>query len=177
MPDGHGHGASLANRLRVHAFAAGNLRETRVAQPAYSSAHRRADTVHPIHGMLGAYPLALFTGALVTDIAYAETAQMQWANFSVWMIAGGVIMGVLAAIAGIVDALVSRHKRRAANRLHSVLTIVTFVFAIINGFVHSRDAWTSVVPTGLILSAITAVLVLITSWQGYSVGPSREGNR
>ena len=74
---------------------------------------------------------------------------MQWANFSVWMIAGGVIMGVLAAIAGIVDALVtSRHSGGTGTDrptgLHSVLTIVTFVFAIINGFVHSRDAWTSV---------------------------------
>ena len=35
--------------------------------------------------------------------------------------------------------------------------------------VHSRDAWTSVVPAGLILSAITTILILITSWIGYSV--------
>ena len=134
-----------------------------------------ADTVpsyapHPIHGMLGAFPLAFFTAALVTDIAYANTAEMQWANFSVWLIAGGVMMGVLAAIAGIVDALSHRGRgRRRGSSLHSVLTIVTFVVAIINGFVHSRDAWTSVVPAGLILSAITTVLVVITSWNGYNV--------
>ncbi len=119
--------------------------------------------------MLAAFPLTCFVGALVTDIAYARTAQMQWANFSVWLIAAGVVMGVVAALAGIADALVTRRKRRHASAWHNVLTIVTFIVAVINGFIHSRDAWTSVVPTGLILSAITAVLILVTSWNGYSV--------
>ena len=123
----------------------------------------------PIHGILGAYPLAFLSAALVTDIAYANTAQMQWANFSIWLIAAGVVMGVVAALAGIVDAVRSRHRRRRrASSLHSILTIVTFVVAIINGFIHSRDAWTSVVPTGLILSAITTLLILATSWLGYA---------
>ena len=131
---------------------------------------------HPVHALLGAYPLAFFTAALVTDVTYAETAQMQWANFSVWLIAGGVVMGFVAAVAGIVDAVITRAPRRPSSSLHSILTIVTLVMAIVNGFIHSRDAWTSVVPTGLILSAITAILVLVTSWQGYSLaGRPREG--
>jgi uncharacterized membrane protein len=46
-------------------------------------------------------------------------------------------------------------------------------------FVHSRDAWTSVVPTGLILSAATVVILMITAWLGgslvyrYGVGVAR----
>ena len=144
-----------------------------MAQPATVQAY----APHPIHGMLGAYPLAFFTAALLTDIAYAETAQMHWANFSVWLITGGIVMGLLAAAAGIVDAIVTRGtRRRTSSRLHSILTIVTFVLAIINGFIHSRDAWTSVVPTGLILSGITAILVLVTSWLGYAAaGHAPEG--
>lgn len=124
---------------------------------------------HPIHGMLAAYPLAFFTAALVSDIAYANTALMQWANFSAWLIVGGCIMTVLAALAGIVDAL--RHRgemRRRSASLHGILTVVTLVLAIINGFIHSRDAWTSVVPTGLTLSAVVAALVVVTSWLGYA---------
>lgn len=132
----------------------------------------RTHEAHPIHGILGAFPLAFFVAAFVTDIAYVNTAQMQWANFSVWLIAGGVLMGVVAAIAGIVDAVATRRRgRRAARRsaLHSILTIVTFVLAIINGFVHSRDAWTSVMPAGLILSGVTAILIVVTAWLGYAV--------
>lgn len=146
--------------------------EISVAQPTIL----QASAPHPIHGMLAAYPLAFFTAALLTDIAYAKTAQMQWANFSVWLITGGVIMGFFAAIAGIVDALVTRRAKERSSALHSILTISTFVVAIINGFIHSRDAWTSVVPAGLLLSAITTALVLFTSWTGYSrTAPLREG--
>lgn len=134
---------------------------------------------HPVHGLLSAFPLAFFTGALVTDIAYAATAQMQWANFSVWLIAAGVAMGVLAAIAGIVDALVNRrhraHARRSARSWpHSLGTLAMMVLAVVNGFIHSRDAWTSVVPAGLILSAIVAVLAIVTSWMGFSLEARQE---
>ncbi|HEX4695202.1 DUF2231 domain-containing protein [Sphingomonas sp.] len=127
----------------------------------------RARLAIPIHGILGAYPLVCFTAALITDLAYADTAEMQWANFSVWLIAGGVAMGVIAAIAGVVDAMVTR-ARRQARSWHSVLTIIMLITAIINGFIHSRDAWTSVVPSGLVLSVITSILALVTSWLGYS---------
>lgn len=133
----------------------------------------RGSPLLPLHGILAAFPIALFTGALISDIAYANSATVQWANFSVWMIAGGVVGAVLAGIAGIVDAVVWRGHARRRSMFHSVLTIVMLVVAIVNGFVHSRDGWTSVVPTGLILSAITAVLVLVTGWIGYTI-PDRE---
>ena len=130
---------------------------------------------HPIHALLAGFPLALFTAALVTDITYANTAQMQWANFSVWLIAGGCVMAVLAALVGIVDAIRHRGRtRRRASALHGVLTVVMLVLAILNGFIHSRDGWTSVVPTGLILSLVTTVLALASSWAGYSVLSRQE---
>lgn len=130
----------------------------------------RATIAQPIHGILAAYPLAAFTGALVTDIAYANSANMQWANFSVWLIAGGAVMGVLAAVVGIADAWLHRGRKRPGRPAwHGVATVVMLVLAIINGFIHSRDAWTSVVPTGLILSALTSVLALVTAWSGYTL--------
>ena len=127
-----------------------------------------AKILQPLHGMLAAFPLAFFVAALVSDWAYANSANMQWANFSVWLITGGVIMALIAAAVGIFDALVVRDAVRRRSSFHSILTIVMLVTAIINGFVHSRDGWTSVVPTGIILSAITAILVLVTSWLGYA---------
>lgn len=122
----------------------------------------------PLHGILAAFPLAFFVAAFFSDWTYADSANMQWANFSVWLIAGGVFMAIVAGSAGIVDALVVGDDTRRRSALHSILTIMMLVVAIINGFIHSRDAWTSVVPTGIILSAITAILVLVTSWLGYA---------
>ena len=43
------------------------------------------------------------------------------------------------------------------------------VLSIINVFVHSRDAYTSVVPTGLILSALVVLILLVTGWNGWDM--------
>lgn len=145
-----------------------------MAHDRFATASRRT-AMHPIHGILAAYPLAFFTGALASDITYANTAQVQWANFSVWMIAGGLLGGVLAALAGIADAILNQDRaRRHRPWPHSLATIVMLVLALVNAFVHSRDAWTSVVPTGLILSVIVALLALVTSWLGYSLEAREE---
>jgi uncharacterized membrane protein len=131
---------------------------------------------HPVHGILSAYPLAFFTGALVTDVIYSKSTNMMWANFSIWLITAGLLMGVLAAVAGIADAIASRGRVPSRRRPwpHSVATGLTMVLALVNAFVHSRDAWTSVVPTGLVLSAIVAVLALVSSWLGYSLEARQE---
>lgn len=134
-----------------------------------ASRSSRPSAAHPVHGVLAAYPLACFTGALATDIAYANSANMQWANFSVWLIAVGVIFGLLAAVAGIVDALGRRERRRPRPIWHSVATAAMLALAILNGFIHSRDGWTSVVPTGLALSVAVSALALATAWSGYSL--------
>jgi uncharacterized membrane protein len=126
---------------------------------------------HPIHTLLAAFPLAFFTAAFLTDLTYVNTAEMQWANFSVWLITGGLIMGGFAALAGIVDFVRNRRAVRRAPRpwFHSVLNVAVLGLALVNAFVHSRDAWTSVMPTGIILSGIVAVLVIVSSWTGTTV--------
>ncbi|RZI59937.1 MAG: DUF2231 domain-containing protein, partial [Zymomonas sp.] len=113
-----------------------------------------------------AYPIACFTGALITDITYVRTYNMQWANFSVWLITAGLVMGALAAIAGIIDFAMNRQTRTRPGWWHSAGNALVLLLSLWNVFVHSRDAYTSVWPTGLILSAIVAVLVILTNWFG-----------
>ena len=133
---------------------------------------------HPIHVILAAYPIACFTGAFLTDIVYANTYEMMWANFSIWLITVGVAMGLLAAIAGIADYLVHRNDRpRRSASPHTIGNALALLLALVNAFVHSRDAYTSVVPTGLILSGIVALLILVSSWLGTALTyrPRPEG--
>ena len=134
---------------------------------------------HPIHVILAAYPIACFTGAFATDIAYVETYEMMWADFSVWLITIGLVMGVLATIAGIVDYLVHRRDRsRRSASPHTIGNALVLLLSLVNAFVHSRDAYTSVMPTGLILSGVVTVLVLVSSWLGSSLAyrPRSEGS-
>ncbi|MEX6507368.1 DUF2231 domain-containing protein [Jiella sp. M17.18] len=125
---------------------------------------------HPIHPMLVPFPIVCFIGALATDIAYWQTADMMWTNFSAWLLTVGIGFGVLAAIVGLIDFIGSRRVRDlGAAWMHAGGNVVVLVLAIFNDFVHSRDAWTSVVPTGLILSAVTVLVLLFTGWMGWAM--------
>jgi uncharacterized membrane protein len=66
---------------------------------------------HPIHPKLVPFPIVCFVGALLTDIAYWRTADIMWANFSAWLLAAGLAVGALAAIAGLIDFAGSRRVR------------------------------------------------------------------
>ncbi|WP_407146877.1 DUF2231 domain-containing protein [Bradyrhizobium sp. ORS 86] len=125
---------------------------------------------HPIHPMLVPFPIVCFVGALISDIAYWQTAQMMWADFSAWLLFAGVVLGVLAAIAGLIDFLASRRIRELAPAwLHMAGNVVVLLLALFNSFIHSRDAWTSVVPVGLVLSALTVLVMLFTGWMGWEM--------
>jgi uncharacterized membrane protein len=38
------------------------------------------------------------------------------------------------------------------------------LLSLISAFVHSRDGYTAVVPTGLMLSGLVIVVLLLTAW-------------
>jgi uncharacterized membrane protein len=120
--------------------------------------------------MLVPVPLACFIGALLTDITYGVTADMTWADFSAWLLAVGFIVGVLAAIAGLIDFLVSPPVRALSTAwFHLIGNVAVLVVSFFNVLVHTRDAWTSVVPTGLILSVIAVLILPVTGWLGWTM--------
>jgi uncharacterized membrane protein len=137
------------------------------ANVAYSRARIGA---HPIHPMLVPIAIACLVGTLLTDLMYWGTADMMWADFSAWLVTVGTIVGWLAAIAGLIDFLGNRFVRAQPPAWpHAIGNVAVLVLATFNMFIHSRDAWTSVVPTGLILSVLTVVILSFTVWMGWSM--------
>ena len=59
---------------------------------------------HPLHPMLIPFPVAFLVGALVTDLAFIATSDNFWARASMWLIGAGVLMALVAAVAGFTDA-------------------------------------------------------------------------
>ena len=57
---------------------------------------------------------------------------------------------------------------------HAIGDILALVLAFINAMVHSRDGYTAVVPTGLILSAVVVIVLVITGWMGDAIGATRR---
>lgn len=129
--------------------------------PAY------ARPLHPVHAMLLAFPLALFLAALLSDIAYFNTFQIQWSNFSSWLIAGGLVGNGFALLWSLIDLIRFRRGGLGLSLAYFIALLATFVLGFINALVHAKDAW-AVMPTGLYLSIAVALLGLVAAWLGYS---------
>lgn len=122
---------------------------------------------HPIHAMLTPVPIMCFVGTLCSDLVYCGTANMMWADLSAWLLTVGLLVSVLVVLAGLIDFIGDRRIRALrVSWVHGLGNALALVLAIFNAFVHSRDAWTSVAPTGLILSALVVLILLVTTWCG-----------
>ena len=134
---------------------------------AATTIERPARNLHPVHTILLVSVLPLFLGALLSDLAYGSSYQVQWKNFASWLIAGGLVFAGLALLWAIIDAL--RVDLRGGSRwLYPLLLLATFVVGLVNALVHAKDAWSSM-PAGTILSIIMLILALVATWIGLSV--------
>ena len=119
------------------------------------------------HAPLVASGATLLIAALVTDVLYWRTALTQWENFSIWLITGGLLLAAVAGLALLLD--LAFHRAGRMHWLDFVLLTVAALLSVLNAFIHSRDGYTAVVPQGLALSAIVAVLLLAAGWRGWSL--------
>lgn len=121
-------------------------------------------TPGPLHAVLLAGSVPLFLGALLNDIAYYKTYQIQWSNFASWLIAGGLLFCGLALLFALVNLI--RAERKAGRPvMYFLLLLVTWVLGLINAFEHAKDAW-AIMPQGLVLSVAVSVLACAAAWVG-----------
>jgi uncharacterized membrane protein len=111
--------------------------------------------LHPLNAVLLAGTLALFLGALLSDVTYFRSYAIQWNNFSSWLLAGGLVVGACALLAAVVESF--RNRWRAWPVVYALLLLATWVLGFIDALVHARDAFATM-PAGLVLSVIVVVL-------------------
>lgn len=122
---------------------------------------RRSVAATAVYGLLNPIPFGFFVAALVFDILYLRTAVMQWDKGAAWLITFGLLFAVLPRLVNLVQVWVtSRRSATSADRIDFWLNLFSIVVAIVNAFVHSRDAY-AVVPAGLWLSILTVALIAI----------------
>ena len=122
--------------------------------------------LHPLHAVLLAATIPLFMGALLSDIAYARSEQIQWSNFASWLIVGGIVFCGCTLLWAVVEMF---HKDRRVGQaiMYVGLLLATFVIGFVNALIHAKDAW-AVMPEGLIVSIIVAALAVSATWIGFS---------
>jgi uncharacterized membrane protein len=123
-------------------------------------------TPSPLHAILLAGTVPLFLGGLLSDIAYYQSFQIQWANFASWLIAGGLLFCGLALLFALVNLI--RADRKAGRPVaYFLLLLVTWLLGLFNAFEHAKDAWAAM-PSGLILSMVVTILAAVAAWIGLS---------
>jgi len=120
---------------------------------------------HPYSALFLPVPIVCFTGALITDLAYVNSGgNLLWLNFSCWLLLAGLLFAVVAGILMLVDLARLPQLRTNIGWGSFGLLAGAGVIEFINSLIHARDGWTAVVPAGLILSAIGAIVIMSHGW-------------
>jgi len=122
-----------------------------------SALQRRSVPAAVVFDLLNPIPFGFFVGALIFDAVYRNSADVMWFKSAAWLIAIGLFFAVIPRLINLVQVWFSR-SGPSPSKLAFFLYLLGVVAAIVNAFVHSRDAY-AVMPEGLWLSVATVVLI------------------
>jgi uncharacterized membrane protein len=122
---------------------------------------------HPLHPMLIVFPLGLLATAAAFDVVGLVSGNPTWFPISFWMIAAGIIGGLVAALPGLVDWLaIPRNTRAKAIGLwHGAGNLIVVLLFVLSWFLRRGN---NNMPSNgaLVLSFIAVVLAFVTGWLG-----------
>ena len=125
---------------------------------------------HPLHPMLEPFPIAFFAGTFVADLAFWKTGDTFWFLATEWMLGAGVVMALLAAVAGFTDFLGDQRIRELSvawwHFLGNLFVVLVEAFNWYRRYENGPDA---VVPTGLLLSLGAVLVLLVNGWLGWEM--------
>ena len=123
---------------------------------------------HPVHPMLIVFPLGLLATAVIFDVIYLVGGNAAFTTASFYMIAAGVIGGLLAALFGFIDwlALPNNSRAKSIGAWHGIGNVVIVTLFAISWLLRRDNL--NFVPGGLALALSFAgvVLALVTGWIG-----------
>src|SRR4051812_23008832 len=89
---------------------------------------------HPIHPMLIPFPVAFLVGTLASDLAFWGTRNPFWAQASLWLVGAGIVMALVAALAGFTDFFGEQRIRDLNAAWYHMLGNLTAVVLAIGNF-------------------------------------------
>jgi uncharacterized membrane protein len=122
---------------------------------------------HPIHPMLVPFPFALLATAAVFDVIGLLTSDGTFHVISFWMIAAGLLVGLAAALFGLLDFLKIADRTRAKrvalmHGLGNLVMVVLFAASWWLRLGHLDDPGL----LSVLLAVAGALLLAVTGWLG-----------
>ena len=129
---------------------------------------------HPIHQMLIPFPFGLLATAVIFDIVWLFTTTLPrthiFALVAFWMIAAGIVGGLVASPFGLIDYLAIPRGTRAKSvgLLHGVGNLVVLVLFALSLWLRYGSPLPAHQPTtlALVLSFAGFALAGLTGWLG-----------
>jgi uncharacterized membrane protein len=121
---------------------------------------------HPVHQMLVVFPLGLLATAVVFDIIYLAGNSEIMATVSYWMIAAGLVGGVLAAPFGLLDwmAVPPRTRAKRIGALHGVGNVIVLCLFALSFLLRDRGYAPQLGQMAWAFAG--AAVALVTAWLG-----------
>lgn len=122
---------------------------------------------HALHQQLIPFPLGLLVTAAVFDVLYLVTGSGEFATVAYWMIAAGLVGGLLAAPVGTIDwlAIPAGTRAKRVGLLHGAGNYLLLVLFVVSWLVR-RDAPESPDAVAIVLSFVAVGLMGVTGWLG-----------
>ncbi|TBW35429.1 DUF2231 domain-containing protein [Azotobacter chroococcum] len=137
-----------------------------IPMPEQTIRSRAALGGHPLHPMMIHFPVAALFGLVASDLGYLLSGDPFWARASLWLAGVGAFGGWLASIAGLVDLFsVRRIRRLVTGWCHAILAVMMLSLASLN-WLQRYLAAEQILPWGLYLSLLTALLIVLAAWLG-----------
>ncbi|HKO54697.1 MAG TPA: DUF2231 domain-containing protein [Thermoanaerobaculia bacterium] len=122
---------------------------------------------HPIHQMLIVFPLGVLGMALFFDLIAIATSRPALLQASFYMIAAGIVTGLLAAVFGLIDflAIPGGTRARRIGLLHGVGNVVVVGLFAASWWLR-RPAPDAPGNAPIVLAALAVAIALVTGWLG-----------
>jgi len=125
---------------------------------------------HPVHPMLIPFPIAFFVGTFACDVAYWITGNANWAMVTPWLLGAGLIMAMLASLAGLTDVIGEQRIRALTDAWwHAGGIGIVALIEIYNWYARVTEGAAAIVPKGLILSLVVTCILLVAGWMGWNM--------
>ena len=101
----------------------------------------------------------------MTDIVFLNNHDHGWATASRYLLAIGLVMAALAAVAGLTDFFGDKRIQGSDAIKHMLANVTAVVLEVVNLAARLRsDA--QIPHTGIVLSAVVVLILVYSGWKG-----------
>lgn len=110
-----------------------------------------------IFNLLDPIPFGFFVGVLIFDIIYIKTGNVFWMKHAAWLVTLGLVFAIIPQLINLAMVWFKKDRVRSTGVVVNFwLNVVAIIAALINAFVHSRDAYATM-PDGAWLALVTVL--------------------